>query len=205
MTRDASRPARDDAGDLRPRALRLTAAAALAAAVIVWAAYPVSGGASGTQLALVAAIATGALSVAQLVLATTMAREPDSFAWAARLAHQLVSVVRTLPWAELLTVAALVLEALHKSRPWHTAVLAVALISYLLSVHLAETETGARALRAQLPLVCAGAGLAALAVGVTALPGLPVGPAATALRIGAVVLAVLAAGLAVPAWIGRGR
>ncbi len=204
MTRDASPAARDGALDLRPRAVRIAAAAALAAGVIAWAASPVSGGAGGTQIALVAAIATGAMSIAQLVLAATVAHEPHSFAWAERLAQQLVAVVRALPWAELMTVAALVLEALHKSRPWHTAVLAVALTGYLLAVHLAETDTGATALRAQLPLMSAGAGLAALAVGLAALPGLPAGPAATALRVGAVVLAVIAVGLAVPAWIGRG-
>jgi hypothetical protein len=205
MTRDASRPARGDALDPRPRALRLGAAAVLAAGVIAWAASPVSGGGGGTQLALVAAVATGTMSIAQLALAATVARERDSFAWTERLVQQLVTVVRALPWAELMTVAALVLEALHRSRPRHTAVLAVALTGYLLAVHLAETDTGVSALRSQLPLMAAGVGLAALAVGATALPDLPAGPAATALRIGAVVLAVAAAGLAVPAWIGRRR
>ncbi len=70
-----------------------------------------------------------------------------------------------LPWAEIMSVAVLVLETLHKSRPWHTAVLAVALTGYLLAVHLAETDAGVSVLRAQLPLLGAGLGLTALAVG----------------------------------------
>ena len=110
-----------------------------------------------------------------------------------------------LPWAELMTVAALVLEVLHRSRPWHTAVLAVALTGYLLAVHLAETDARASTLRAQLPLLSAGLGLTALSIGAAALPGLAVGPVATLIRIGAVVLAAVAAGLAVPVWLGRRR
>jgi len=165
----------------------------------------VSGGAGGTRLALVAAIGTGTMSIAQLALAATVAREPDRFTWADRLVQQLVTVVTALPWAELMTVAVLALEAMHKSRPWHTAVLAVALTGYLLAVHLAEADARVSALSVQLPLISAGVGLTALAVGATALPDLPAGPAATALRIGAVVLAVVAAALAIPAWLGRGR
>ena len=73
-------------------------------------------------------------------------------------------------------MAVLVLETLHKSRPWHTAVLAVALTGYLLAVHLAETQASVSILRAQLPLLGAGVGLTALAVGAAALPGLAAGP-----------------------------
>jgi hypothetical protein len=195
----------DYAGGRRLRGLSLAAAAALAAAVIWWAAFPVSGGGSGTQLTLVIAIATGTMSVAQLALAGTVIRQPDRFTAADRIALQLANLTRMLPWAELMTVAVLMLEVLHKSRPWHTAVLAVALTSYLLAVHLAETDTSAGALRAQLPLLSAGVGLTALSIGAAALPGLPVGPVATLMRIGAVVLAAVAAGLAVPVWLGRGR
>jgi hypothetical protein len=154
---------------------------------------------------LVIAIATGAMSLAQLILATAVTREPDSFALTDRLALQLTYLVRMLPWAELMTVAALVLEALHKSRPWHTAVLAVALTGYLLAVHLAETDSPASALRAQLPLIGIGVGLTALAIGAAALPGLPTGPVATGIRVVAIILAAVAAGLAVPVWLGRRR
>jgi hypothetical protein len=192
-------------GSRSRRGLSLAAAAALAAAVIWWAAVPVSSGGSGTKLTLVIAIATGAMSVAQLAVAATVTRRPDGLNAADRIAQQVTGLVMMLPWAELMTVAALVLEALHRSRPWHTAVLALALTGYLLAVHLAETDARASTLRALLPLLSAGFGLTALSVGSAALPGLPAGLVVTLIRIGAVVLAAVAAGLAVPVWLGRGQ
>ncbi len=189
----------------RMRRFSLAMAAVLAAAVVWWAAFPVSGGTGGTQLALVIAVATSAMSIVQLALAGTVLREPNQFSAIDRLAQQVVSLTRMLPWAELMIVAVLVLEALHKSRPWHTAVLALALTGYLLAVHLTETEAGIGTLRPLLPMLCAGLGLTALSVGATALPGLPVGPVATFVRIGAAVLAAVAAGLAIPVWLGRSR
>ncbi len=183
----------------------ILAAAVLAAGVIWWAAWPLSGGSAGTQVTLVIAIATGAMSVAQLALGATVAHRPERFSAADRLAHQLAILVAMLSWAEIMSVGVLVLETLHKSRPWHTAVLAVALTGYLLAVHLAETQTGVGVLRAQLPLLGAGVGLTALAVGAAALPGLPAGPGTTFIRTVAVVLAVIVAGLAIPVWLGRSR
>jgi hypothetical protein len=200
----------DGGGGLQPsgpgrRVLGFAVAGALAAAAIWWAAFPVSGGSGGTRVTLVVAIVTGAMSVAQLALAGTVTRRPDTFAAADRIAQQLGSLITMLPWAEIMTVAALVLEVLHRSRPWHTAVLAVALTGYLLAVHLAETDAHGSTLRAQLPLLSSGLGLTALSVGAVALPGLPVGPIASLIRIAAVVLAAVAAGLAVPVWLRRGR
>jgi hypothetical protein len=154
---------------------------------------------------LVIAIGAGTLSVPQLALADTLHRQPDSFAMADRIAKQLTSLIEMLPWAELMTVAAIVLEALHKSRPWHTALLAAALIAYLLAVHLTESDASAGILRPLAPLLCAGLGLTALSVGAAALPGLPAGGVATLIRIGAVVLAIVVVGVTVPVWLYRGR
>ena len=190
---------------LRRRGLRLGAAATLGAAVIWWAAVPLSGGGGGTKLTLVVAIAAGAMSLAQLAVAATVTRQPDGLTAADRIAAQATGLVMMLPWAELMTVAVLVLEALHSSRPWHTAVLAVALTGYLLAVHLAETDAGVSTLRALLPLLSAGLGLTALSIGSAAFPGLPAGPVVTLIRIAAVVLAAVAGGLAVPVWLGRGQ
>jgi hypothetical protein len=184
---------------------RLAVVGALAAAVTWWATFPVSAGGGGTRIALVVAITSGTMSVARLALAGTVARQAGRFTVADRVTAQLVSVIEALPWAEFMTVAAIVLEALHRSSPWHTGVLAVALTGYLLALHLGETDADAGVLRAQLPLLAAGAALLAIAIGVATLPDLPAGPAAVALRISAVVLAVVAAALAAPAWIGRGR
>ncbi len=190
---------------LRRRGLSLAAAATRGGAVLWWAAVPLSGGGGGTKLTLAIAIATGVMTVAQLAVAATVTRHPDGLTMADRIAQQATGLVMMLPWAELMTVAVLVLEALHSSRPWHTAVLAVALTGYLLAVHLAETDAGASTLRALLPLLSAGLGLTVLSVGSAALPDLPAGPVATFIRISAVVLAAVAAGLAVPVWLGRGH
>jgi hypothetical protein len=187
------------------RRVSLATVAVVAAAVIWWTAAPVSSGHAWTQIVLAIAITTGAMSMVQLALTTEVIRQPSSFSASDRAVYRLIGLIDMLPWAELMTVAVLVLEAQHRSRPWHTAVLAVALTGYLLAVHLTETETGTHAVRAQLPLLSAGVALTALSVGVAVLPGLPAGPGATGFRIGAAIVAVVAAGLVLPLWLGRKR
>ncbi len=188
-------------GQARPAsAWRTTAAAAvLAAAVIAWSAYPLDAGGGGTRVALIAAVVAGLLAVAQLVVISIPPLvAADLSTLLERTADRLLGFIRGAPWAEIMVVAVLVLEALHPARPWHTGLLGVALLSYLLAVHLAETRARPAVLRAQLPVIAAGVGLLALAVGSTALPGLGAGPAGTTVRIIAIVAAVVAAGLAVP-------
>jgi hypothetical protein len=102
-------------------------------------------------------------------------------------------------------VAALASEALHRPRPWHTAVLGAALLAYLLAARLAETAQPASALAPQLPVLAAGLGLLALAAGAAALPRLAPGPGAELLRVLAIVAAVIAGGLALPVAARRGR
>ena len=111
--------------------------------------------------------------------------------------------LRRLPWAEGVVLGALVLEALHPARPWHTALLGVALIAYLLATHLAESaggpgEAGRGAAR---PGAGAGrgAGVAGAGGGIGGCcprpgPGWPV----RWLRAAAAVAAVLACALALP-------
>jgi hypothetical protein len=183
----------------------ITAAVLLAAGTIWWSAAPLAGGRAGTRLALIVAIVSGVMSIAQLAVTATMARDTDALTLADQLARRLAELIRTLPWPELMTVSILVLEALHSSRPWHTAVLAVALTGYLLAAHLTESGAGASVLRRQLPLLTAGIGLTAVAVGAAYLPHLPAGPAAALIRVAAVVIAVVVAGLVLPAWLGRSR
>jgi hypothetical protein len=110
--------------------------------------------------------------------------------------------LRRLPWAEGVILGALVLEVLHPARPWHTAVLGVALIAYLLATHLAESGGGPRetaaVLRGQAPVLAAGLGLLVLAAGSAALPSAGTGMAGSGLRAAAAVAAVLACALALP-------
>jgi hypothetical protein len=181
----------------------IAAASALATAVILWSAFPLSTGRAGTRAALAVAIVAGVMSIAQPAATAIAHRHADGFSALDQAARSLTELVKMVPWAELLIVAALVLEALHPSRPWHTAVLGVALTGYVLAVHLTETRAGAAVLRAQLPLLCAGFVLTALSVGAAALPHFMAGTADAAVRIVVLAGAVIAVGLAVPVWLGR--
>ncbi|HUA40298.1 MAG TPA: hypothetical protein VMA32_01940 [Streptosporangiaceae bacterium] len=183
----------------------IAAAALLAAGSICWSAAPLAGGQAGTRLSLIVAIVSGVMSIAQLATSGIIAPSADSLWPAERVAWRLIGLVRWLPWADLTIVATLALEALHSARPWHTAVLGIGLTGYLLAAHLTESGAGASVLRAQLPLLAAGIGLTGLAVAAAALPAPPAGPGAALIRVAAVVIAVIVAGMVVPAWLGRGR
>ena len=122
-----------------------------------------------------------------------------------RIVARLAAILVMVAWPELMMAAVLVLEALHRSRPWHTAVLGAAIIGFLLAVHLAESHADAIVLRRQLPLIGIGLGLSALAVGAAALPSLPTGGVSSGVRVIAAAAGVLAAGVAVPVWLSRGR
>jgi hypothetical protein len=181
----------------------IAAASALALGVILWSAFPLSTGRAGTRPALAAAIVAGVMSIAQLAAAAIGTRDPDGFSALDQAAQSFTRLVKVLPWPELLIVAVLMLETLHTGRPWHTALLGVALTGYVLAVHLAETRAGAGVLRAQLPLLCAGVALTALSVGAAALPHFMAGTSDAAIRVVVLVVAVVAVGLAVPVWLGR--
>jgi hypothetical protein len=168
----------------------------LAAAAIAWAAIPVSGAAGGARLALIAAICCAVLAVVHLAVRPADETEHPSFVpLPVRLWWRLAEVIRIVPWAEGTVLAVLTLEALHRSRPWHTAVLGAALLGYLFGTHLAEAGAPARSLRPQLPLIAAGLGLLALAVGAAALP---VSTGGDWLRVLAAAAAVIVGVLLVP-------
>jgi hypothetical protein len=181
--------------------LSLAAVSGLAACTIAWAALPLSGAYAGARPALVMALACAVLSLAELGEALLTARlgsrrrqqagyEPPL----AGLARQAWSGVRAMPWAEGMTIAVLVLEALHPARPWHTVVLGVAVLGFLLALHLAESAAGPAVLRPQLPLIAAGLGLAAVSAGAALLPAAGSGW----LTVVAAAAAVLVAALALP-------
>ena len=173
----------------------IAASGLLAAACVVWAAVPLSGARSIGPVVLAAAVACAAQSVARLALGAApgdpvVYLNPVVHAWRLQ-----TRIVRRWLWAEGLVVAALVLEALHRSRPWHTGLLSAALLAYLLAVHLAESRARLAVLRPQVPLLAAGLGLVALAVGAAMLPAVT-GSAADLMAILAAVAAVAVGGLA---------
>lgn len=180
------------------RARPAFAVIALVAGTVLWAALPTSTASPGSRPVLIVASLCGALTVARLLADPSAAGTGDiRTAPEAGFGSRLRASVRALPWAaEGTTVAVLGLEALHPSRPWHTVVLGVALIGFLLALHLAETDAGPAVLRPQLPLLAAGLGLAVLSVGAAALPA--AGPGSGWLAVIAAVAALLVAGLALP-------
>jgi hypothetical protein len=190
-----------------PRTWPAIATVAVVAAVsVAWAALPLSGGGAGTRVVLIAAIASGAASVARLLAGS--GGEPTEAARGSlvrRTLDYVLTIIRGLPWAEAMVVAVLVLEVLHRSRPWHTGLLGVALIGYLLALRQAEAGAGGAALRAQVPLIATGIGLSALAVAIAELRAVPGGDLSPVIRAVATTAAVVAVGLVIPWWLRRQR
>ena len=178
-------------------AVRTAAAAtALAAGTIVWSALPLTGARPGARPALVAAVAFGVLTIAQLITDPSLAasRSGGYAVSLPSLTTRAWASVRALPWPQAMTITVLVLEALHGSRPWHTVVLAAVLVGFLLALHLAETAASPAVLRPQVPLLACGLGLSALSAGAAALQ-----PAGSGwLAVFAAIAAVVVAGLALP-------
>jgi len=189
----------------RRSTVRLTTVAGLlGAACVAWAASPPGpAGRAGPALTVLAACCVAG-GIGQLATAGVMAPGPGAYPGPlTRLGLGGLDRLRRLPWAEGVTLGALALEAFHPARPWHTAVLGVALIAYLLATHLAES-TGSpgeatTVLRGQAPVLAAGLGLLVLSAGSALLPSAGAGVAGGWLRAAAAVAAVLAAALALPA------
>ena len=181
----------------------MLAVAALAAAAVTWAALPMSGARAGARPVLLAAAACAVLSVAQLAAARLASRpgtaRRETGAYQAALpgfTRRAWDGVLAVPWPQVLTAAVLGLEALHPARPWHTVVLGVVVLAFLLALHLAENAAGPAVLRPQLPLIAAGLGLAAVSAGAATLPAVSSGSGW--LTVIAAAAAALVAALTLP-------
>jgi hypothetical protein len=90
------------------------------------------------------------------------------------------------------------LEILHPAHPWHTGVLGAILISWLLTVHIAESGTPpVSLLRRQAKVLAAGACLLVLGACAAFLPGATSGGGA-ALHVLAAIAVIAAAVLVLP-------
>jgi hypothetical protein len=192
MTGTGGRAAR---GSLRLRTLALSGV--LTAALIVWAALPGRPGAF-PRIALICAALAGLAGLGQLALADLPLADDPVRSTAERIIERYGLRLQTIPSPEVMTVAVLVLEVQHPPRAWHTGLLGLALLCYLFATHLAETRTRAAVLWPQLPMLAAGLGLLALAVGAAAVPTLPPGPASAVVRVVAIAAAVAVGVLVVP-------
>jgi hypothetical protein len=179
------------------RGRQVAAAGLLGAACCAWAAWPLSGPLK--IILLILAIVFVLADLLRLATAGQQFEQVDAFSsLASRTARAVYMAAATLPSAEAAAVAALILEAIHGSRPWHTGLLGAALVCYLIATHLAETRAHPRVLRPQLPALAAGLGLLVLGVGAALIPAAAPGLASGLLRVLAAVAAIAAGALAFP-------
>jgi hypothetical protein len=188
----------------RSSAAARAAAVLLGAGCVTWSAAPLvhKGGASLVLALAIGGVAGGAL---RLVLAGVPVPE-DSFLLPTPLRAWLwfLDTLRRVPWEEGAAVTIVWLEVLHRSRPWHTAVLGAALIAYLLAAHLAESDASPGALRPQVRVLAAGAALLALGAGAGMLPAAGPGAGAALLRLVAAGALIAAGALVLPYVVPRG-
>jgi len=180
----------------------------VAAGTLAWAALPMAGARAGAKPTLIAAICCAVLGLARLA---TAGHDPHASAADAsglpsdklymsapeRLRRQVIDALHALPWAQLMIVAVIGLEALHPRRPWHTAVLGIVLLGYLVALQVAESGARLAAFSPQVPLIAAGIALVALSVGAAALPASS-GSGSGWIAVLAAVAAIVAAALALP-------
>ena len=181
------------------RSIAIRAAASLlGAGCVVWATAPLvhTGLANLALFLAICGVACGAL---RLILAR-VAMPEDSFLLSVPLRAWLgfLETLRRVPWEEGAVLGIVWLEVLHKSRPWHTAVLGAALIAYLLATHLAESDSSPAALRPQVRVLTVGAGLLALGAGAGMLPATGPGAGSALLRLVAAAALIAAAALVLP-------
>ncbi len=154
-----------------PRATQTAAAGLLAAACVAWSALPVerSAGFFGRPV-LAAAAGCAVLSTVRLAVGAEHSYPAGYRSVPERVGLALLAALRAIPWADGMVVTVLVLEAMHAARPYHTALLAAALLGYLLTTHLAESGARRGTVRQQVPLIAAGLGLLVIATGAVLLP-----------------------------------
>jgi hypothetical protein len=147
-------------------------------------------------LLAVACVVAGALRLA--LLEVPEPEESYFLSLPERVWRSFIALVRLLSWEEGGCVAILWLEVLHPARPWHTALLGLVLVAYLLTVHIAESAAPTRALLGrQARVLVLGACLLALGAGAAALPAAS-GAGSAALHILAAVAVMAAAILVLP-------
>ena len=183
--------------DPGPLAIRV-AAMLLGAACVAWAATPpVHNGLVGVALPLaIIGVAAGALRLAL----SEMPVPEDAFLLGGpqRIWLWFLEALRKVPWEEGGAVAVLWLEVLHSARPRHTAILGAALVAYLLTIHLAESDAALAALRPQVRVLALGAVLLALGAAAGMLPASGPGAGSALPRVISAVALIVAGGLVLP-------
>jgi hypothetical protein len=184
------------------RSIAIRAAAVLlGAGCVVWSVLGPTPLASRGQAHLALILAICGVAGGALRLLLTGVPVPESsflLPMPLRACFGFLETLRRVPWEEGAVLAIVWLEVLHKSRPWHTAVLGAALIAYLLATHLAESDASPAVLRPQVRILAVGAGLLALGAGAGMLPAAGPGAGSALLRLVAAGALIAAAGLVLP-------
>ncbi len=175
------------------------AVALLGAATTVWSSVPLGGtGWPGGPLVVIAALCVVA-GVVRLTQKDRVREERGLFAGGlASLADWADRLLQSLPWETGAAISILVLETLHRSRPWHTGLLAVLVVCYLLAVNRAESAVPSAVVRGQARMLATSAGLLVLVTGVAMVPSARTGALSGWLDILAALAAMAAGGLALP-------
>jgi hypothetical protein len=171
----------------------------LGAAATVWSAVPLGGtGWPGGLFVVVAALCVAA-GLVRLVLKDRAREEQALFSGGlAGLVDGADRLVQSLPWETGAAIGILVLETLHRSHPWHTGLLAVLVICYLLAVNRAESAVPSAVLRGQARMLATSAALLVVVTGVAMVPSARTGALSGWLDILAALAAMAAGGLALP-------
>ncbi len=145
--------------------------ALLGAFCVVWAAVPLKGtGAPGVVLLLVSATCVAA-GLVRLVRKDTGQRERYVFpGLLMRLALSANDLLLRVGWETAAAVSVVVLEAVHHSRPWHTGLLAIGVVAYLLAVHRAESAVPAAVFHGQTRVILTSLALVVVATAVAMIP-----------------------------------
>jgi len=171
----------------------------LGAACTFWSSQPLRGtGFLGPLFVVLASacVAGGALRVAR----KEVDREDRLFlpGLLLRLGYAADDVLNAVGWESGSVVCIIVLEALHPSRPWHSGVLGVALMCYLLAVHRGESTIAVGFLRGQVRFLGLGLASLALASALATIPSAGTGGLSAGLEAVAALAALAAVALALP-------
>jgi hypothetical protein len=182
---------------------RYLAVGLLAIAIALWAGLPLIHTGRLGHISFFLAIGCAVFGVVRLIAEAAAPNLPSQaeqmyLPMSSRVWLRGLSALVTVPWPQLLIILAVGLEALHSGRPWHTAVLGVLLIGYLITLHLTESSSRLAVFRPQVPLLVAGLALTALSIGTAALPTDSAGSGSGWLAVLAAIAAVVAAALALP-------
>lgn len=175
----------------------LPAVTVLGAACVWWSASPLRTGAPGEVLVVVAAVCVAAGLLRLLGASRDEAAQRDAVGISRSVAtfdHSL----RVVPWEAIAAVTIVVLEATHHRSPWHSGVLALALVAYLLVVRQAESAVPGPLFRGHVGTAVAGVALVVLVAAVASIPSAGTGTLAGWLEMAAALGAVLAVGLVLP-------